>query len=98
MRRLLTIAILALCAVPSSASAAGAYNDFDCKPSSKRPEPVVLVHGTFANATLNWGFVAPKLADAGYCVFALDYGVRNGVGATDDIEVTSPPPFQSPPS
>jgi triacylglycerol lipase len=29
--------------------------------------------------------MGPRLVDAGYCVFALDYGVRNGVGATDDI-------------
>jgi triacylglycerol lipase len=71
--------------MPAPAAAAGAYNDFDCKPSRAHPHPVVLVHGTFANAQLNWGYVAPRLADAGYCVFALDYGVRNGVGATDGI-------------
>jgi triacylglycerol esterase/lipase EstA (alpha/beta hydrolase family) len=82
MRRLLTIAFLALCAFPASASAAGAYNDFDCKPSAANPRPVVLVHGTFATAQLNWsGFVAPKLVDDGWCVFALDYGNR----ATGDI-------------
>ena len=85
MRRVLTIVLLACCALPASASAAGGYNDFDCEPSAKRPLPVVLVHGTFANAQLNWGYVAPKLAADGYCVFALDYGVRGGVGATDDI-------------
>jgi triacylglycerol esterase/lipase EstA (alpha/beta hydrolase family) len=77
MRRLLTIACLALCAFPASASAAGAYNDFDCKPSAANPRPVVLVHGTFANAQLNWsGYVAPQLVDDGWCVFALDYGGR----------------------
>ena len=85
MRRVLTIALLALCVAPASASAAGGYNDFDCKPSKKRPEPVVLVHGTFANGQLNWGYVAPKLAAGGWCVFALDYGVFHGVGATGDI-------------
>ena len=82
MRRFLTIAVLALCAFPASASAAGAYNDFDCKPSAKHPRPVVLVHGTFATAALNWsGYVAPRLVDDGWCVFALDYGNR----ATGDI-------------
>jgi triacylglycerol esterase/lipase EstA (alpha/beta hydrolase family) len=82
MRRLLTIACLSLCAFPASASAAGAYNDFDCKPSAKTPRPVVLVHGTFATAQLNWsGYVAPRLVDDGWCVFALDYGNR----ATGDI-------------
>jgi triacylglycerol lipase len=43
------------------------------------------VHGTFVNAALNWGYIGPQLAKAGYCVFALDYGVLNGVGATGDI-------------
>jgi triacylglycerol esterase/lipase EstA (alpha/beta hydrolase family) len=82
MRRILTIAFLALCAFPASASAAGAYNDFDCKPARANPRPVVLVHGTFATAQLNWsGYVAPKLVDDGWCVFALDYGNR----ATGDI-------------
>jgi triacylglycerol lipase len=88
-RRLLPLALAFLAAVaalvPASASAAGAYNDFDCEPTRSRPLPVVLVHGTFASADLNWGYIAPKLVDAGYCVFALDYGVRNGVGATGDI-------------
>ena len=82
MRRVLTIAFVALCAFPASAPAKGAYNDFDCKPSAAHPRPVVLVHGTFATAQLNWsGYVAPKLVDDGWCVFALDYGNR----ATGDI-------------
>jgi len=88
-RRLLLVALalaVALAAVaPASASAAGAYNDFDCKPSRAHPLPVVLVHGTFANAQLNWVYIGPRLVRSGYCVFALDYGVRNGVGATEDI-------------
>jgi|tagenome__1003787_1003787.scaffolds.fasta_scaffold20617351_1 triacylglycerol esterase/lipase EstA (alpha/beta hydrolase family) len=88
MRRVLTT-LLAACAlvalVPGSASAAGGYNDFHCKTTKKRPLPVVLVHGTFADAALNWSYVAPRLARAGYCVFALDYGVVKGVGATGDI-------------
>jgi triacylglycerol lipase len=84
---LLALALVSAVAAlaPASASAAGAYNDFDCQPSRSRPLPVVLVHGTFANGDLNWAYIAPKLVDAGYCVFALDYGVRNGVGGTADI-------------
>jgi triacylglycerol lipase len=70
---------------PGSATAAGAYNDFDCKPTRARPLPVVLVHGTFANERINWLYIGPELVKSGYCVFALDYGVRNGVGATGDI-------------
>ena len=70
---------------PAAASAAGAYNDFDCKPSRSKPAPVVLVHGTFVNANLNWSYMGPRLARRGWCVFALDYGEYRGRGATGDI-------------
>jgi triacylglycerol esterase/lipase EstA (alpha/beta hydrolase family) len=40
---------------------------------------VVLVHGTFANGTVNWIAAAPAFALQGYCVFALNYGERPGV-------------------
>ena len=79
------VAVAATVLAPSPAAAAGGYNDFDCKPSRSHPHPVVLVHGTFANAELNWSYVAPRLTARGYCVFALDYGATNGVGATGDI-------------
>ncbi|MEU9990628.1 alpha/beta fold hydrolase [Streptomyces sp. NPDC048045] len=67
-------------------SPAGA-NDFTCKPSAAHPYPVVLVHGTFENAFDNWSGLAPVLKNAGYCVFALDFGeskphaVMKGTGA-----------------
>ena len=88
---LLTLtAFLAVTAfAPASASAAGAYNDFDCKPSRSKPKPVVLVHGTFANARVNWFYMGPELAKRGWCVFALDYGRRFGVGATGDIRASA---------
>jgi triacylglycerol esterase/lipase EstA (alpha/beta hydrolase family) len=54
-------------------------NDWSCKPSSAHPRPVVLVHGTFANGTVNWLAAAPVLASRGYCVFALTYGAKAGV-------------------
>jgi pimeloyl-ACP methyl ester carboxylesterase len=58
-------------------------NDWNCVPSPAHPNPIVLVHGLGATAQANWYWMAPKLAAAGYCVFALDYGHR------DD----APPPF-----
>ena len=49
-------------------------NIWNCKPTSTHPYPVVLVHGTFANAAFSWQALSPMLANAGYCVFALNYG------------------------
>jgi triacylglycerol lipase len=49
-------------------------NIWSCKPSAAHPEPVILVHGLFANQTDNWQTMAPLLADNGYCVFSLTYG------------------------
>ncbi len=49
-------------------------NDFSCKPTADKPNPVVLVHGFGATASENWYFFAPHLAAQGYCVFAKTYG------------------------
>ncbi|MDN3351483.1 alpha/beta fold hydrolase [Actinomadura sp. DC4] len=54
-------------------------NNWSCKPSAAHPRPVVLVHGTFADGTVNWLADAPILASRGYCVFALTYGAVAGV-------------------
>jgi triacylglycerol esterase/lipase EstA (alpha/beta hydrolase family) len=54
-------------------------NDWSCRPTAAHPRPVVLVHGTFANGSVNWLADAPALASRGYCVFALTYGQVSGV-------------------
>lgn len=61
-------------ALTSSTALVGA-NDFTCRPSAAHPRPVVLLHGTFGNMT-NFGVLAPQLAGAGFCVFALNYGCQ----------------------
>ncbi len=60
-----------------AAPPAGA-NDFSCRPSAAHPNPVVLVHGLGATMGENWATMAPLLADNGYCVFALTYGLNPG--------------------
>src|SRR5690349_4411054 len=67
-------------------------NDFSCKPSAAHPEPVVLVHGLGANMGENWASYAPLLANHGYCVFALTYGLNPGeqfVGGVQPMENSS---------
>jgi triacylglycerol lipase len=54
-------------------------NDFSCRPSTAHPQPVVLVHGLFANQTVNWQTISPLLANHGYCVFSLTYGTKDNV-------------------
>ena len=71
-------------------------NDWACKPTTRHPRPVVLVHGTFGNKNTNWQTHAPLLANNGYCVFALTYGVAEGTprgldqfGGMDRIETSA---------
>jgi triacylglycerol lipase len=77
--------------VDPTASPAGA-NNWSCKPSAEHPDPVVLVHGLGATMAENWSTMAPLLADNGYCVFALTYGLDPGdsyVGGVEAMEVSS---------
>lgn len=53
-------------------------NDWNCKPSDKHPNPVLLSNGTTANAYENWANLSQKLANAGYCVFAGNFGGAPG--------------------
>lgn len=64
-------------AVAPGSPPAGA-NHWDCKPSPQHPNPVVLVHGLGGAAATNWSTMSPLLANNGYCVFALTYGMHPG--------------------
>lgn len=57
------------------AASAPGENNWDCRPTAQHPRPVVLVHGTGGNAATNWATYAALLANNGYCVFALNYGI-----------------------
>lgn len=72
----LTAAAAAELAHPYSAPPGA--NNWSCRPSAAHPDPVVLVHGASANMTENWQTISPLLANNGYCVFALTYGVPAG--------------------
>ena len=60
-------------------------DNFGCKPPAAHPEPVILVHGTFANQDDNWQAASPLLANHGYCVFTFNYG---GPSASSIIQGT----------
>jgi triacylglycerol lipase len=71
-------------------------NNFSCHPTTRHPRPVVLVHGTGGNKNTNWQTYSALLANNGYCVFALTYGVTAGtpkgadqLGGMDKMETSA---------
>lgn len=67
-----TAAFTAGLADPNQAPAGA--NDWSCKPTGGK-NPVVLVHGTWEDAYTNFSMISPALKAAGYCVYALNYGI-----------------------
>jgi triacylglycerol esterase/lipase EstA (alpha/beta hydrolase family) len=67
-------ATLAVSAAAPAQAAAGGNNDFACRPSAAHPNPVVLLHGTFATYYEDLNFLQADLAARGYCTFSLTYG------------------------
>ncbi|MFJ7205753.1 esterase/lipase family protein [Streptomyces sp. NPDC098789] len=79
-------------AAAPAASASRGINDFSCRPSSAHPEPVVLLHGTFATWYEDLNFLQADLAARGYCTFALTYGAYDGfplVGGLKPVAVSN---------
>jgi triacylglycerol lipase len=68
----------ALASATGPGSAPPGANDFRCRPSKAHPRAVVLLHGFLANQTDNFSTLSPVLANAGYCVFSVTYGVTPG--------------------
>jgi triacylglycerol esterase/lipase EstA (alpha/beta hydrolase family) len=72
------------------AAAAGGNNDFSCQPSAAHPDPVVLLHGGFANKNEDLNFLQASLATQGYCTFSLTYGTIDGFPYVGAIGPTAP--------
>ncbi|MBD0863297.1 alpha/beta fold hydrolase [Gordonia sp. zg691] len=68
---------------PASESPPGA-NRFACRDREGR-DPVLLLHATAMNQSANWAYLAPTLANAGYCVFSLTYGQTSWSGNTGGL-------------
>jgi triacylglycerol esterase/lipase EstA (alpha/beta hydrolase family) len=67
-----------------------------CRPSAAHPEPVVLLEGTTSRIVASFARLGPTLANAGYCVYGLNYGstalttaTHGTVGAMGDIAASA---------
>lgn len=87
----LTLGVSMLAHIPTAAAATGGgVNDFSCKPSAAHPDPVVMLHGGFANANEDLNFLQANLATLGYCTFSLTYGTIGGFPYVGGIGPTAP--------
>ena len=51
-------------------------NDWSCQPTTQRPEPVILVHGTFGDKKSLLDDLSAAMVAEGFCVYSFDYGNR----------------------
>ena len=96
MRRLLVVLVtvglaalvgplLAPAPTASAAPSPPGANDWSCRPTTQRPTPAVLVHGTFGDRKHLLERLSLTLKNAGFCVYSLDYGNRG----TGDIAASA---------
>ena len=71
------------CLPSSGVSAPGV--DVGCIPTQQRPTPVILLHGTRSDKTINWQYLGPELAAAGFCVYSLDLPDRGQAPITESV-------------
>lgn len=64
----------------TGAAAPAGANNYNCNLTSKRPRPVILVHGTVENQRSNWNAMSPYLTNKGYCVYTFNYGAGQFTG------------------
>ncbi|MGK8520649.1 esterase/lipase family protein [Nocardia asteroides] len=65
-------------ATPPTPPLAGA-NDWSCRPTQARPEPVVLVHGSGTDIGRSFPLLASAVRAEGHCVFAANLGAAPAV-------------------
>lgn len=64
--------------VPSPGLVPPGANDRSCE-----GPVVVLIHGTRADMTVNWGYISPRLREDGFCPWALDLPDRGQAQAAE---------------
>lgn len=60
-------------------------NDWSCTPTVERPEPVIIVHGTFGDKKSLLDDLSAAMVGKGFCVYSFDYGNRG----TGDIPTSA---------
>lgn len=71
--------MVAMAQLPMSARvpATGIFeDDWRARPTDERPYPVILIHGTGVTKS-DWRILGPQLREAGFAVFAPDFGNRS---------------------
>lgn len=59
--------------------------DVECTPTQERPTPVILLHGTRADKTINWIYLGPELAELGFCVYSVDLPDRGQAPIAESV-------------